>query len=377
VKKLPKLFTKASTLFIILILLALLVFIFLAQKEDNLLKAEVLTADNSDVMNSGISSIGFQHLEVKLIEGKFKNQKFSASNNLTGRPSVDNFFESGDTILVSLNIQSGKVVNVIAVDKYRQNWELLLFLIFIVLLLIYAKEIGLQAIFSFLTSLLIIWKVLVAGLLANTNPILLALLVLILLAAFILFSIAGLTKKGLAAFIGTITGLFISVTIAMLFGSKMSLFGMTAPYAETLIFSGNLELNMQEIFYVAIFIGASGAAMDIAMDVAASMTEIHNKRPELKFVELMQSGFTVGRDVIGTMTTTLLLAYSGSYLPLLMLFVSKQTAISRILNYKVIAAEILRTITGSIGLVLTAPLTALIAAFLLTKEQRLIKNKQK
>jgi uncharacterized membrane protein len=117
--------------------------------------------------------------------------------------------------------------------------------------------------------------------------------------------------------------------------------------------------------------------MDIAMDVAASMTEIHNKRPELKFVELMQSGFTVGRDVIGTMTTTLLLAYSGSYLPLLMLFVSKQTAISRILNYKVIAAEILRTITGSIGLVLTAPLTALIAAFLLTKEQRLIKNKQK
>jgi uncharacterized membrane protein len=141
-----------------------------------------------------------------------------------------------------------------------------------------------------------------------------------------------------------------------------------------------MDLNMQHIFYAAIIMGASGAAMDIAMDVCASMEEIKKKKPDIDRKTLIQSGFNVGRAVIGTMTTTLLLAYSGGYLTLLMLFMSKNTSFARMINLKIVAAEIMRTIVGSIGLVLVAPITAIVAGFVFSydfsKEWKNIKCKE-
>ena len=142
---------------------------------------------------------------------------------------------------------------------------------------------------------------------------------------------------------------------------------MTQAFAETLLFSGNTSLNMRDIFFSAVVIGASGASMDIAMDVSASISEIKIKRPDIGPIELIKSGFNVGKAVIGTMTTTLLLAYSGSYLPLLMLFMVQNSSFSRILNLKIVSAEIMRTLVGSIGLVLVAPLTAVFAGFIIGK----------
>jgi uncharacterized membrane protein len=114
-----------------------------------------------------------------------------------------------------------------------------------------------------------------------------------------------------------------------------------------------------------VLLGASGAAMDIAMDVSVSMNEIKLKRPDIAMWELVQSGFNVGRMVIGTMATTLLLAYSGGYLTMLMVFVSQGTSFTRIINMKLVAAEIFRILIGSIGLLMVAPVTAIIAGCLL------------
>ncbi len=189
-------------------------------------------------------------------------------------------------------------------------------------------------------------------------------LILILLSAIIIFSIAGFSKKGVSAFCGTITGLIVTIFITVFFGSKLELYGFTAPYAQTLMIN-HMSVDIKSIFYASIVIGASGAAMDIAMDISASMSEIMEKKPDITYQELLQSGFNVGRAVIGTMTTTLLLAYSGGYLTLLMLFLTKNSSYTRIFNYKIVAAEVLRTVTGSIGLVMVAPITAFIAAWIL------------
>lgn len=328
-----------------------------------LIKARVKKVDNSDVQQASIAKIGFQRLSVVILEGKHKGKKITASNGLRGKPSLDNFYKTGDKILIALNKKGNELVAAQAVDRLRHNWTLLLFAIFIVLLLIYGGNIGIKALFSFVASLYVIWKILIPGLMNGNNPLLFSSLILVILSAIVLFSVAGFTKKGFSAFSGTVIGLLACIGIAMFFGEKMGLEGMTAPYAETLLFSGNISLNMKYIFYAAIMIGASGAAMDIAMDISASISEIKSKKPEIDFKELMKSGFNVGRAVIGTMTTTLLLAYSGSYLPLLMLFMSKHSSYTRMINYKVVTAEILRTVTGSIGLVLVAPITAVIAAW--------------
>ncbi len=311
-------------------------------------KAIVLETDESEVIQAGISKIGYQSLEVKILDGKYRGTKIEAINQLVGKLDYDNFYKPGDKIIAGVIEENNEIKAVKAIDIYRQKWQLILFGLFVICLIIYAGFTGLRALFSFVASLYIVWKYLIPGLLEGKEPLMLTAIVLTLLSAIIIFSVAGFTKKGFSAFVGTMSGLLVTIGITIYFGSRLGLYGMTAPFAETLLFSGHLDLNMRHIFYAAIIIGASGAAMDIAMDVSVSMEEIKLKKPDIGCRELIASGFNVGKAVIGTMTTTLLLAYSGGYLTLLMLFMTKNSSFSRIINLKIVSAEIMRTVVGSI-----------------------------
>lgn len=336
------------------------------EKNSNLaeVKAVVLTVDDSEVIKAGISQIGFQQLTIKINSGSYRGQETTAVNQLVGKMELDDYYQPGDKIVAAIATEGGQIQHAKALSLYRQDWQLAMFGLFVVCLLIFARFVGLKALFSFIASLYITWNFLIPGLLEGKNPLLWTALFLILIIGIIIFAVAGFTKKGLAAFIGTLGGLLLTIAITLFFGDKMVMDGMNAPFAETLLFSGHFNLNMLHIFYAAIVIGASGAAMDVAIDVAASMEEIKLKKPEIAMGELVQSGFNVGRAVIGTMTTTLLLAYSGGYLTLLMLFMSKDSSFVRILNLKMVAAEIMRTVVGSTGLVLVAPLTAVVAGWI-------------
>jgi uncharacterized membrane protein len=281
---------------------------------------------------------------------------------------LDSYFKKGDVAQIALLIKDGEISNAKTIEVYRQPWLLALFITFVVALIIFARITGLQALFSFVASLLIMWFYLIPSLLnPESEPLLITFITLLILSAIIIFSVAGFTKKGMAAFLGTISGLALTIFLTIFFGDKLQLNGMTQAFAETLLFSGNTSLNMRDIFFSAVVIGASGASMDIAMDVSASIAEIKIKRPDIGPAELIKSGFNVGKAVIGTMTTTLLLAYSGSFLPLLMLFMVQNSSFSRILNLKIVASEIMRTLVGSIGLVLVAPLTAVFAGMIIGK----------
>lgn len=116
----------------------------------------------------------------------------------------------------------------------------------------------------------------------------------------------------------------------------------------------------------SIFIGSSGAMMDLAVDITSAVYEVVTQCPGIKTKAAIQSGMNVGRAAMGTMTTTLLLAYSGGYIALLMVFMAQGTPISHILNYKYVSAEILETIVGSFGLITVAPFTAVTAGWILT-----------
>jgi len=337
-------------------------------------RAEVISIDNSDVAGSGIQKFGRQIVNAKIKEGKFAGEIVNSSNNLVGNIGWDYRFKPGEEILIAISENdNGEIEASIALDIYRQGWVLVLLAIFIILLLLYAKYIGLKALFSFIGSIFIIWKVLIPGLLNGLNPLLFTAFVLTILSALILFSIAGFTRKGIASFFGTVCSLFITIVLTMFFGNKLALDGMSAPYLGELLAAGYFHLNVRDIFYSAVVIGASGAAMDIAMDMATTIKEIKEKRPDIDIKGLIKSGFNVGSDVIGTMTTTLLLAYSGGYLTLLMAFMTRSASFRRIFNLRIIVSEILRTLVGSIGLVLVAPITTIFAAWLYSREFELKK----
>lgn len=129
-------------------------------------------------------------------------------------------------------------------------------------------------------------------------------------------------------------------------------------------------MNLTQIFMASIFIGASGAVMDLSVDITSAVCEVVEKKPDISWREAAMSGIRVGRAAMGTMTTTLLLAYSGGYVALLMVFMAQGTPIDNILNYKYVSSEILDTLVGSFGLVTVAPFSALTSGILLTRRQK-------
>lgn len=338
-------------------------------------RGRVLAVDNSDVIRTGITAAGFQRIHVTLLNGPQKDTRIEMSNTLLGKAELDTYCNEGDVILVGADKDQTGSMRYAVLSLDRSSWLVGLSALFVMLLIGYAWTIGIKALLSFLLSVWVLWSVLIQGLLDGNEPLPLTVWVIVLLSAIILFSVSGFTKKGLAAFIGTLAGLGVTLVLTQLFGKGLRLSGLTMPYAQSLLFSGNMHLNMQDIFFGAVVLGASGAAMDIAMDVAASMEELHHKRPDMTMKELTLSGIRIGRHVIGTMSTTLLLAYSGGFLTLLMLFMTKNTDFLRIVNLSIVAAEIARTLIGSIGLILAAPLTAIMAGWLYVKAPaRLSKN---
>lgn len=325
-------------------------------------EAEVLETDNSELFQYNIIKQGSQLLTVKILSGEYEGKEFEVFNQLVGKMETDKYIRAGDRVLVEyFKTGEGKVI-VNVVDHYRFGIELFLFLAFAAILILYSGWTGLKSLLSFTTSLLVIWKIMIPMFLQGHNPLYVSFFLVLFLTMVIIFLVGGFTRKGIIAFLGASSGVLVTMTISLLVSKPFYINGAVRSFSETLLYSGFAHLDLNKLFLASIFIGSSGAVMDISMDISASMCEVLDKHPKITRKELMKSGFNVGKAVIGTMATTLLLAYSGSFLILLMVFMAQGTNPFAMLNINYIASEILNTLVGSLGLVLTAPFTAIIGS---------------
>ena len=329
-------------------------------------RAEVLDTDESTVISSGLIRSGEQDCRVRLLGGRFKGQEVQAYNLLTGSLQTDKIYETGDIAQVVISYQDNEVISVNMIDHYRLDKEFILLAVFSVVLIIFAKGIGLRSLLSFVITVLMIWKVLVPSCLNGGNPVLIGLAVITVLTVVIISLVYGYDRRFIAATLGVMLGVITTCILGIVFTKLFKIHGAVMSNSESLLYSGYEYLNLTSIFMASIFIGASGAIMDIAVDITSAICEVVEKKPDIGWKEAAMSGIHVGRAAMGTMSTTLLLAYSGGYLALLMVFMAQGTPIYNILNYKDVASEILHTIVGSFGLVAVAPFTALMSGLLLT-----------
>ena len=329
-------------------------------------RAEVLTVDNSTIEQFSIVKTGDQGLTLKILNGRFKENIIEGTNLLLGKMDLDKIFVPGDLALVTLNLNDAgdSILSNQVVDHYRLRTELFLFALFTGLLILYAGWTGIKAAISFVFTAAIIWKIMIPGFLLGLPPVALSLAVVTAMTAVIIFLIGGITRMGTVAFLGAISGVGITALLSLVFGAAFKVHGAVKPFAETLLYSGYPHLNLTSIFLSGIFLASSGAVMDIAMDIAASMREVLDKHPGIGRKELIFSGIRVGRAVVGTMTTTLLLAYSGGFTFILMVFIAQGTPLTNVFNLVYVSSEILHTLVGSFGLILVAPLTALFGGLL-------------
>ncbi len=331
-------------------------------------RGKVLAADNSDIEVFGIIHTGFQQLNAELLNGPHKGRTLNVQNQLIGMLERDEVYTNGDELLVQYYLEpDGALGTGTARGHYRIHLEITLIVLFAAALIAVAGITGLKAILSFAFAVLMIWKIMLPMFLNGRDPIWTALGVVACLTASISFLVGGLTKKGFVTFSGAFLGLALTAVLAVVFGRLFHIHGAVRPYAENLLHGGFAHLWLTPIFIASIFLAASGAVMDLAMDIAASMEEVKLKHPEIHFVEHIRSGLRVGRSVIGTMTTTLLLAYSSSCIFMFMLFTSQNIPPVQIFNLNYVAAEVLNTMVGSFGLVTVAPFTAVIGGLVMRR----------
>lgn len=333
-------------------------------------KAEVISVNDDNVISTGLIRSGEQECIVRLLGGKFKGQEADAYNLLSGSLESDKIYAVGDIALVVVSYDGDTILSVNMIDHYRIDKEAALFVIFAVVLVVFAKGIGLRSILSFAIAVLAIWKILVPKCLDGANPIILGFVIVTMLTIVIISLVYGYDKRFMAATSGVLLGVITTCIFGVVFTTQFKIHGAVMSYSESLLYSGYEYLNLTQIFMASIFVGASGAIMDIAVDITSAVYEVVQKKPDISKKDAMMSGMNVGRAAMGTMTTTLLLAYSGGYLALLMVFMAQGTPIINILNYKYVASEILHTIVGSFGLVAVAPFTAVMSGLLLTEWEK-------
>ncbi len=330
-------------------------------------KAEVISTDESSVINTGLVQSGEQLCELKILDGMFEGEIVEGVNMLSGSLENDKMYSPGDEALVVVSYDdAGGITSVTMTDHYRVDKEVILAVMFIVLLILFAGKNGVFAVLSFVITVLMIWKILVPCYLRGMNPVIVGMGITVVLTAVIIFLVYGVDKRTLTAFMGSMLGTATTCIIGMIFTDMFKIHGAVMSYSETLLYSGYQHLNLTQIFVSGIFIGASGAMMDLSVDITSAVHEVVQKKPDISWKEAAKSGMNVGRAAMGTMTTTLLLAYSGGYIALLMTFMAQGTPIINILNYKYVASEVLDTLVGSFGLVTVAPFTALMSGLMLT-----------
>lgn len=323
-------------------------------------KAEVLSTDDRGIIQTGLFRTGDQRCHVRVLSGEHKGLEMDGINLLSGSLKEDKVFVPGDTAWVLIERDTdGNPIFINLIDYYRIGTEWILVIAFTLILIAFAGIRGIRMILSFVFAFFAIWKMLIPAVLKGASPFLMCTLTLILLTLVTLPMVSGVNRRSLAAICGALLSMLITLLLSLFMTRILRIHGSVLESSEALLYSGFMTLDLTSLFAGVVCLSAGGAIMDLSIDVSAAMWEVKEHSPLIGAKALFASAMEVGRAGVGTQITTLLLAYMGSYLTLMMVYMAQATPIPNIFTSKSIAAEILQTLVGAMGIVMVTPLTAL------------------
>ena len=227
---------------------------------------------------------------------------------------------------------------------------------------------GVKAIASLVFTFVCIYYLMFPLIYKGASPILITIVIAFLSTLVTLGLLGGMTAKTASAIIGTTAGVVIAAVAALLFGKAAGITGYNVSDIETLNYvAQNSQIRIGQLLFSGIIIASLGATMDVGMSIASTIQEIHERNPLLGTKELFLSGIRVGRDMMGTMTNTLIFAYVGGSLSTLVINYAYDLSYRQLMNSYIIGTEIMQGLSGSLGVVLTVPVTAVIASVLVAR----------
>lgn len=330
-----------------------------SQKNDDYIKGKILNFiryeqvdDTTEVLKIAVYKVKIGKNIVEAEIPIYKESNFNIS--LT---AGENIILSKDTM--KINNEDSSENNIVSekyfiVEKNRAPYIYLLGIIFIIITAIISKLKGIKGILSLIITVVFIYKIFIPGITLGYSPILLAVFTALFSSVITIYLATGFNKKGVIALLSTILGVFIAASLSLIFVNLMKLTGYTD--TESYMIRG---VNLKELISAGIIIGSMGAVMDVAMSISSALYEMatlgnHTKK------QLFLSGMEIGGDTIATMMNTLVLAFvSGNLVTTTLIYLQKSSiSLMRILNYEEISIEILRSLLGSIGIIVVVPITS-------------------
>jgi len=304
-----------------------------------------------------------QLVQVKILNGKLKGKTVEIENQLTANPAYDIKVKPGSRVILDIE-KNGKSNDIYISDLERFPALLIMTGLFFMLLMIIGGMRGLKSLISVSITSGLVFFAFIPAILNNFPIIPTAVGISLLSTLFTMFLVGGINIKSVAATLGTISGLIIAGLAATLVIKLAPLSGLYDQEA-IMLWTSRPDLNFAGILTAAMIVGALGAIMDIGMSIASCIAELKLTDPDLSAKQLIKSGMNVGIDIMGTMANTLILAYIGGALPLILL--AYNAPLFKLINLNPIATEISAALAGSIGIVLCVPITAVISGYLIGK----------
>lgn len=302
-----------------------------------------------------------QSVEIKLLNGDYKNELINAENILTGNPNYDINIKKGTKVILHVEKENNNLIFSIEGIK-RSDTLIWLSLIFCSLLIYVGKKKGLYSLISIVITTLLITNGLAPMILAGINPVLGTLLICLLSTAITIYFVGGFNRKSSSAILGCILSIIAAMILSILTVKFAALTGFSDEYSMFL-FASQPQLDFVGIVISAMLLATLGAVMDVAMSIASTINEIYNVDNTKTVKELFKCGMNVGRDIIGTMANTLILVYLGGALPLILL--TTNIDLQKFFNLNQIVTEISAAIIGSCTIIICVPITAIVASELI------------
>ncbi len=358
------------------LIIGLLLFLFLpffsvfAQEvspaQEEVLEGKVLGSIKEDVVIEGGKQFLYQELKIKITKGSLEGREIVVEVGnipLVGQPK----YQLGDEVLLNYvqDFEGDEVFYI--TDFVRRRPLAWLFLLFVVLAVLIGRWRGISSLLGLGVSFLIIFIFILPQIHAGKDPIMIAVFGSLLIIPFSFYFSHGLNKKTTLAILGTLIALMITGLLAKFFVEATRLTGFASEEAGFLQVARPGVINIRGLILAGIIIGVLGVLDDITVSQAAIVQQLREANPRLKVKEIFLRAMKVGQDHIASMINTLVLVYAGAALPLLLLFIDNPHPFSEVINYEIIAEEIVRTLVGSIGLITAVPLTTFLAAYFMVQ----------
>ncbi len=312
---------------------------------------------------------GTQELSVIVKSGRYKNEEMVVYNYIGPISGVP--FSEGDSVTITIKTHSDGSHSATVYEFNRIPILILFVLLFFAVIIIVGGRTGLKSLVGLVFTVICLFMILIPLLLKGAPTILTTFLTCAYIALVCFTILGGVHRKTISAFLGTVSGAFFAMAFGLVVQYFAKIDGLRLESAEALLQLKHtgVPISLRGLLVAGIIISALGAVMDVAMSISSALEEVHVADPTLSRNELFRSGMNIGRDMAGTMTNTLILAFLGSEFAFMIFLYSRGLTFYNIYSTAFVALETISGISCSIGLILAIPLTALISASLITRNK--------